>query len=121
MNARHRITLLLQEWLEMTHRESHVIQIGRWSELGAIQKAKAALQAPLSEAIEQWKAESPAEAASHPFREEVSRLLALEADNAELLAVRKRAVREKTLLLEQALDDLCRLRSACARTPEPVR
>ncbi len=120
MNARHRITTLLREWLEMTHRESRVIQLGRWSELAAIQKDKATLQAPLTEAIEQWKTENPTEAASHPFRDEVSRLLALEANNANLLAVRKREVREKALLLEQALDDLCRLRSACARTPEPA-
>jgi outer membrane PBP1 activator LpoA protein len=120
MNARQRITDLLKEWLDMTHRESHVIQLGRWSELARIQQAKAALQAPLAEAIDQWKAENPAEAASHPFRDEVGRLLALEASNGELLAVRKREVREKELLLEQALDELCRLRTACARAPEPV-
>ena len=120
MNARQRITTLLKEWLEMTHRESHVIQFGRWSELARIQKAKAALQQPLTEAIEQWKTESPAESASHPFRDEVSRLLALEANNGRLLAMRKREVREKELLLEQALDDLRRLRSACAQTPEPA-
>ena len=116
MNARQRITTLLKEWLEMTHREFHVIQVGRWSELARIQKAKAALQLPLNDAIEQWKCESPAEAASHPFRDEVSRLLALESQNSELLALRKREVREKTLLLEQALDDLHR--SSYAPTSE---
>jgi outer membrane PBP1 activator LpoA protein len=120
MNASHRITTLLQEWLEMTHRESHAIQFGRWSDLAAIQKAKATLQMPLTEAIEKWQTENPAESALHPFRGEVSRLLALEANNAKLIAVRKREVREKALLLEQALDDLCRLRTACARTPEPA-
>lgn len=118
MNARQHITALLKEWLDMTHRESHAIQMGRWSELARIQKAKAALQRPLTNAIERWKTESPAEAASHPFRDEVSRLLALEANNGELLAVRKREVREKTLLIEQALDDLRRLRSSYAQTSE---
>ena len=118
MNARQRITMLLKEWLEMTHHESRVIQVGRWSELARIQKAKAALQQPLTDAIEQWKTENPSEAASHPFRDEVSRLLALEASNGKLLAVRKREVREKALLLEQALDDLRRLRSSYAQTSE---
>jgi outer membrane PBP1 activator LpoA protein len=118
MKARQRITTLLKEWLAMTHRESHVIQIGRWSELARIQKAKAALQLPLTNAIEQWQAENPAEAASHPFRNEVNRLLALESQNSELLVLRKREVREKTLLLEQALDGLHRLRSAYAQTSE---
>jgi outer membrane PBP1 activator LpoA protein len=112
MKARQIITTLLKEWLELTHRESHAIQMGRWSELARIQAAKAALQAPLTEAIERWKNENPAEAAGHPFRDEVNRLLALEAHNGELVAVRKREVREKILLLEQALDDLCRFQSS---------
>ena len=120
MNARQRITTLLNEWLEMTHHESRVIQAGRWSELARIQKAKAALQLPLTDAIEQWQAENPAEAASHPFRDEVSRLLALEASNGKLIAERKREVREKALLLEQALDDLRRLRSSYAQASETV-
>ena len=116
MKARQRITTLLNEWLEMTHRESHAIQVGRWSELARIQKAKAALQQPLTEAIEQWKAENPVEAFAHPFREEVSRLIALEARNSELLALRKREVREKILLLEQALYDLRRMQTSYAQT-----
>lgn len=118
MNARQRITLLLKEWLDMTRRESHAIQMGRWSELDRIQKAKASLQQPLADAIEQWKTENPTEAALNPFRDEISRLLALESRNSELLAVRKREVREKMLLLEQALYDLRHLRSAFAPTSE---
>jgi hypothetical protein len=116
MNALQRITMLLKEWLEMTHRESHVIQVGRLSELGVIQKTKAALQQPLTEAIEQWRIESPEDFAVNLFREEVNSLLTLESHNSELLAVRKREVREKILLLEQALYDLRRLRPAYAQT-----
>jgi len=118
MNARQRITLLLKEWLDMTRHECHAIQMDRWSELNKIQKAKTALQQPLDEAIEQWKAENPTEAALNPFRHEISRLIALESRNSELLAVRKREVREKMLLLEQALYDLRHARSACTLTPE---
>jgi outer membrane PBP1 activator LpoA protein len=116
MKARQRITTLLKEWLEMTHREFHAIQMGRWSELSRIQKAKADLQLPLTDAIEQWKIEYPAESTSHPFRDEISRLLDLESHNSELLALRKREVREKILLLEQALYDLHLLHSSYAQT-----
>jgi outer membrane PBP1 activator LpoA protein len=112
MKARQHITTLLKQWLELTHREAHAIQMGRWSQLSRIQKAKGALQEPLNDAIAQWKNENPAEFACYPFRSEISRLLALEADNSELLALRKREVREKILLIEQALDDLRRLHSA---------
>jgi hypothetical protein len=118
MKARHRITLLLKEWLEMTRRESHAIQMGRWAELARIQKAKAALQEPLTAAIEQWKAENPAEAAANPFGGDIGNLLVLESRNSELLAVRKREVREKMLLLEQALYDLRHVRSAYTQTSE---
>jgi len=118
MNSRQRITTLLKEWLEMTHLECHAITVGRWSDLARIQKSKAALQQPLTDAIEEWKIENPVEAASNPFRHEVSRLLDLESHNSELLAVRKREVREKMLLLEQALYDLRRLRSFYAPTSE---
>jgi len=106
MNARQRITILLKEWLVMTRRESHAIQMGRWSEVAGIQRIKGDLQHPLTDAIEQWKIENPGEAFSHPFPGDISRLFALESNNAELLAMRKRDVREKILLLEQALDDL---------------
>ena len=102
----------------MTHLECHAIQVGRWSELGRIQKSKAALQQPLNDAIEQWRKENPAEAAATPFRREITRLLDLESHNSELLAVRKREVREKMLLLEQVLYDLRRLRSSYAEASE---
>jgi len=118
MNPRQRITMLLKEWLELTHRESHVIQMGRWSELAKVQKAKAALQDPLTAAIEQWRSQHPAEVISNPFRGEIRRLLDLESHNGELLAVRKHEVREKILLLEQALFDLRLLHSFYATTSE---
>jgi outer membrane PBP1 activator LpoA protein len=106
MKARQRITMLLKEWLEITHFEAQAIQTARWSALARIQKGKAALQKPLTEAIEQWKSENAEESALNPFRDSVNRLLTLESHNSGLLAVRKREVREKMLLLEQALDDL---------------
>jgi hypothetical protein len=108
MDSSHPIAVLLREWLELTRSESHAIQFGRWNEVAQIQKSKSTLQKPLISAIEQWKAGNPSEAATNPFHVEVSRLLELEARTSELLAVRKREVREKILLLEQALYDLRR-------------
>jgi outer membrane PBP1 activator LpoA protein len=118
MNARQQITNLLKEWLEKTRSEAHAIQVGRWSDLAKIQNAKAALQQPLTDAIEQWKTENPEEAALNSIRHEINRLFALESHNSELLALRKREVREKLLLIEQALYDLRHLRSPYAQTPE---
>ncbi len=110
MKARHEITEILKQWLHLTHNESHALQVGRWAELGKIQKAKDLLQRPLTEALERWRIEDPQEAAWSLIHHEVCRLRDLEGQHSELLAVRKREVREKILLLEQALFDVCRLR-----------
>ncbi len=114
MKARHQITLLLKQWLQLTRDESHSVQIGRWSELSKIQQAKNLLQEPLTEALDRWKHESPEESDQNLVGHEIACLRELEAQQSKLLAVRKREVREKILLLEQALDDLCRFRPAQA-------
>jgi hypothetical protein len=118
MDARHHIITLLQEWLELTRGESHAIQVSRWSDLAKIQRTKAAMQQPLLDATEQWKAENPGEAALGHFLHKIYRLLDLETHNGELLAVRKRKTREKIFLLEQALYDFRHIRSTHARTPQ---
>ena len=105
--------MLLKEWLDLTHLESHAIQVGRWSELTRIQKTKCDLGQPLANAIERWKNENRAESQENPFHREIRRLLALESQNSRLLAVRKLEVREKILLLEQALYDLRYLQTSC--------
>lgn len=114
MNSIQNIAALLKEWLELTRLELHSLQIGRWNDLAKIQTAKHALRASLVEGVAQWKTENPGEAATNPFPNEVSRLLELEARSSELLAVRKREVREKILLLEQALYDIRRVRPMVA-------
>lgn len=112
MRARHHITGILKQWLQLTRQESHSIQVNRWSDLVKIQKAKDLLQQPLSDALVQWRIEEPSEPAWNLIGHEIGRLRDLEAQQSELLAVRRREVREKILLLEQALFDLCRFRSA---------
>jgi hypothetical protein len=115
MKARHQITLLLKQWLQLTHKESHSLQLGRSSELAKIQRAKDLLQQPLTEALEHWKLEEPQGGARNLIRHEINRLRDLESQHSDLLAVRKREVREKILLLEQSLHDLA-FHSGCAET-----
>jgi len=117
MDSRQRIAVLLKHWLEMTHAESHAIQAGDWCALRSIQAAKGELKLPLGRAVEQWRAENPAEAATQPFRAEVTRLLALETQNGSILAVRQQKAREKKKLLEQALFNLRRVRGSYAPPP----
>jgi hypothetical protein len=120
MIAAQHITAILKEWMEMTRREAQAIRAGDWSALRQTQEAKAGLRIPLSEAMEQWTAENPEEANSQPFRDEISKLLALETRNGDLLADRKRQAREKQLLLEQALFNLRRIRSSYAKRGNAV-
>jgi len=112
MDLRQRIAAILKQWLEMTHAESHAIQSGDWPALRNVQAAKAELRPPLGAAVEQWRAENPAEAAANPFRAEVSQLLALETQNGNILVARKHRAHEKKRLLEQALFNLRRVRSS---------
>jgi flagellar biosynthesis/type III secretory pathway chaperone len=115
MDPRQHIAVILKEWLERTHAEAQAIQSGDWAGLRKIQAAKAELREPLRQAIEQWRAENPAEAAVNPFRSEVNQLLALETQNGNILAARKRCAQEKQRLLEQALFNLRRVRSTYAK------
>ena len=115
MKARQNIASLLKNWLELTQHECRAIQVGRWQDLPRIQRSKLVLQQPLAEAIDRWKIENPEEAEVNPVRYAVTRLLELESRTSELLAVRKREVREKILLLEQALYDIRNFRPACAQ------
>ncbi len=120
MDPRQHIAAILKDWLEKTHAEGQAIHAGDLAALAKIQESKAALRAPLAEAVAQWRAENPEEADAHPFRAEVNRLLALETHHSNLLAARKRKTQEKKVLLEQALFNLRRVRSSYAQTPDRV-
>jgi hypothetical protein len=115
-----RIAAILKQWLEMTHAESQAIQSGEWAALRNIQADKAKLRLPLSHAVEQWRAENPAEAAANPFRAEVTQLLALETQNGNFLAARKHRAHQKKQLLEQALFNLRRVRSSYTKPARQV-
>ena len=115
MDHRQRIATILKQWLEMTHGESQAIRSSDWTALRNIQATKSKLRLPLSEAVERWRAEDPADAAADPFRGEVAQLLALETQNGNFLAARKHRAQQKKRLLEQALFNLRRVRSTYAK------
>jgi hypothetical protein len=122
MDHRRHIAAILKQWLEMTHGESQAIRSGDWAALRKVQAAKAELRQHLGQALEQWRAENPGEAASNPnpFRAEVAELLSLETQNGHILAARKQRAREKKRLLEQALFNLRRVRSSYAHPDRMV-
>src|SRR5580700_14413 len=111
MDPRQRIAVILKQWLARTHAEAQAIQTSDWAALRKIQSAKAELRLPLGQAVEEWRAQNPAEAAANPFRSEVSQLLALETQNGNILTARKHRAQAKKRLLEQALFNLRRIRS----------
>jgi hypothetical protein len=120
MEFRQRIAAILKQWLEMTHAEAQAIQSGDWAGLRAIQASKAELRPSLGQAVEQWRAGNPGEAAANPFRAEVAQLLALETQNGNVLAARKHRAHEKKRLLEQALFNLRRVRSTYTKPARTV-
>jgi flagellar biosynthesis/type III secretory pathway chaperone len=120
MDHRQSIAAILKQWLEVTHAEAQAIQAGDWPALRTIQANKAKLRPPLSQTVEQWRAENPAEAAAHPFRAEVTQLLALETQNGNLLAARQHRAHQKKRLLEQALFNLRRVRSTYTKPARQV-
>ena len=61
-----------------------------------------------------------AQAAADPFRAEVTRLLALETQNGNVVAARQQKALQKKKLLEQALFNLRRLRGSYAPPPRPA-
>jgi len=115
MDPRQQIAAILKDWLEKTHAEAQAIQSNDWAALRKIQSTKAELRLPLGHAVEEWRAQHPAEAAANPFRSEVSQLLALETQNGNVLTARKHRAQEKRRLLEQALFNLRRVRFTYAK------
>jgi hypothetical protein len=120
MDTRQPIAALLKEWLRLTHAEAQAIHAGDWLLLRKIQAAKSDLRLPLGQAVEQWRAQNPAQAAADPFRAEVTRLLALETQNGNVVAARQQKALQKKKLLEQALFNLRRLRGSYAPPPRPA-
>jgi len=120
MDHRAQIAARLRQWLNRTRDECDAIQAGDWPAVRRIQEAKSKLRPGLTDAIEKWRVQSPEEADLSIFSQDVRHLLALETQNGDLLAARRRQAQEKKLLLEQALFNLRRVRSSYAPLPDPA-
>jgi hypothetical protein len=124
MSARDDMARLLQQWLQLTRAESEAIQAAAWPKLQELHSHKASLRQPLDQALAKWKTQEssafPAAVSDHPFRAEVSRLIALESHNAQLLAARRQKAREQQLLLERAAHNLRKVRRSYAPPPAVV-
>jgi hypothetical protein len=120
MDPRQRIAVMLRQWLEKTRAETKAIQASDWAALRTIQSAKAELRRTLGQVVEEWRVGNPPEAAANPFRSEVGHLLALETQNGNILAERKRRAQEKKRQLEEALFNLRRVRSTYAKVARGI-
>ncbi|MGD1085889.1 MAG: hypothetical protein ABSA47_14225 [Verrucomicrobiota bacterium] len=118
MSTEEQMARLLQQWHQMTRAESRAIQAAAWPRLRAIQSDKARLRQPLSEAMKQWKAQESSAPrgvlSGKPIRAAVSRLIALEERNAQLVAARRQKARDQRLHLERAARNLLRVKKSYA-------
>jgi hypothetical protein len=121
MNARDVIAQFLDQWLQLTQRESQAIQQADWAELTKLQAAKAALQPPLRATLADWnnanRIEGRPDESEMFFRAAVDNLLALETRNIELLTARRQNALERKCLIEQAGRNLRLVRQSYARKP----
>ena len=118
METRQHIAELLQQWREISQAEFKAIQAGDWPQLRDLQTSKNTLQHALTEAREAWHAENPSEPlraqGKHSFQAEVSKLVAIEAQNVKLLQARQQKLRDRQALLRQAKSNVRRLQSSYA-------
>jgi hypothetical protein len=118
MGARHDIERLLAQWLEYTRAETGAIESSAWTGLKEIQAAKARLQRPLTDAMGKWTSENPAQATNHPFRNEVNRLIVLEARNSEMLKAQANSMRLQKESQAGAVRNLRKVHGSYGRKPD---
>jgi hypothetical protein len=109
---------LLQQWRQMTKAETQAIHAAAWPKLQEIHSSKALLKTSLNDTLAKWWAQQSSEYRTGefdpPFRAEVSRLIALEAHNAQLVAARQQKARERQQQLERASRNLGKVRRSYA-------
>lgn len=115
MSARQELAGLLEQWHQLSQDEGAAIEAANWAKVAEIQAAKARLQPAIT------RQKTLFTGANNPFTMQLGRLLSLEARNSELLATQlRRAVTEKAGL-DQAQQNLRRLRhSYVQRTGMPA-
>ncbi len=114
MNHRQHIAESLREYLGLTQAEHRAIRLGDWTALRTVQNSRTELRLRLGRHVAQWRAENPAEAASKPFANEISELIAMQTRNANMLIARRHRLQERKRHIEQARFNLRRVQSSYA-------
>lgn len=119
MNSRERIASLLKEWGRLTEAEARAIEEGSWNNLASVQADKRSLQCKLSELLVNEESASGGDFKSD-FKPEVSRLLSMEAQNANLLSTAIEKLREVQGGLEKTARNLRRVQGSYGMKREGV-
>jgi hypothetical protein len=118
MSTQEQMARLLRQWLQLTRAEAAAIRAGSWPKLQTIQSEKAQLREPLREARKAWRAQAGAARCSaeeeKPFRAAISRLVALEAQNAQLVTACQEKAHAQLLRLGRAARNLHRVKKSYA-------
>ena len=114
MTHRQHIAEALREYLGLTQAEHRAIRAGDWTALRTVQNSRTALRLRLGRHVEQWRVENPGEAAANPFANEISELMAMQTQNANMLIARRHRLDERKRHLEQARFNLRRVQSSYA-------
>jgi hypothetical protein len=118
MNTQEPLTSLLQRWLRLTRAESAAIRAEAWPTLSAIHADKARLRQPLAEAKRDWQVRRPLtfpQAQNHkPVRAAIGRLIALEQQNADLVALRQQKTKLQLAHLGSATRNLLKIKKSYA-------
>jgi hypothetical protein len=119
MNSREQIASLLKEWGKLTEAEGKAIEAGSWNNLTNAQADKRSLQSKLSELLANEESSSSGDFKSD-FKPEVSRLLSMEAQNANLLSKAIEKLREIQGGLEKTARNLRRVQGSYGLKREGV-
>jgi hypothetical protein len=119
MSARQDITVLLEQWLQLTRAEGVAIEAADWAKVREIQAGKAALHKSLAEVKRRWVRENSGES-QKSFHAEVGRLISLETRNAERLNLQLRRARAEQDSLNDAVRNLHKIQRSYVRPPSPT-
>lgn len=113
-----------QRWQELTLAEARAIQAGNWPAVEQCQLAKADLQTPLLQAVDEFRRaaaqQNQAAQVEQEIQKTVGHLLSLERQNEAALAAQYQQARQQQSRLAQANQDLRQLRRAYGSVLPPT-
>jgi hypothetical protein len=113
MNARNELAGILEQWLQLTGKESAAIQSAAWPALKRIQARKTALRQSFAAAAQKCAREDAS--AAQALTPQAARIVSLLTRNGEALAAQLRKVRARQEVLNQAKRNLSRIKRSYLR------